>query len=162
MLAPLGFPLIARYLFASNARTVAKRTRALLGWEPKAPSLWEALEQDIDDAINAMGDRGKCYNLEEISHARRTDTRASLLSVAIIALFKPQERRNVGSSTIAKAQAYLVGEPPYSSTVKSLVTTDVEKSHLRSPQLITASIPIPFACDSKSGLQSSNELPEHR
>ncbi|EKG19162.1 NAD-dependent epimerase/dehydratase [Macrophomina phaseolina MS6] len=57
MLAPLGFPLIARYLFASNARTVAKRTRALLGWEPKAPSLWEALEQDIDDAINAMGDR---------------------------------------------------------------------------------------------------------
>lgn len=56
-LSALGYPLIGRYLFASNARTSAKRAKEVLGWDPKAPSLWEVLEQDIDDAIESMGDR---------------------------------------------------------------------------------------------------------
>ncbi|EOD47105.1 putative nucleoside-diphosphate-sugar epimerase protein [Neofusicoccum parvum UCRNP2] len=57
MIAALGVPLIARYLFASNARSSAERSRKMLGWEPKAPSLWEVLEQDVMDAVEAMGDK---------------------------------------------------------------------------------------------------------
>lgn len=66
-LSALGYPLIGRYLFASNARTSAKRAKEVLGWDPKAPSLWEVLEQDIDDAIESMGDRGKCSKVKDLS-----------------------------------------------------------------------------------------------
>lgn len=57
MMRALGYPGVARYMFASNARSGADRARAVLGWEGRAPGLWEVVEGDVGDAVEAMGDR---------------------------------------------------------------------------------------------------------
>jgi hypothetical protein len=50
-LADLGFPGIGFYMFANNSRASADRARKELGYAPKAPSLWESLEGDVEDAL---------------------------------------------------------------------------------------------------------------
>ncbi|OJD38682.1 nucleoside-diphosphate-sugar epimerase [Diplodia corticola] len=55
MLKSVGVPLVGRYMFASNARSAAVRAKDVLGWEPKAPSIWDVLEQDVDDAVKSLG-----------------------------------------------------------------------------------------------------------
>lgn len=57
MMSSFGFPLLGRYMFASNARTVAMRAKDVLGWEPKAPSIWDVLDQDVTDAVEALGSK---------------------------------------------------------------------------------------------------------
>ncbi|KAF2196943.1 nucleoside-diphosphate-sugar epimerase [Delitschia confertaspora ATCC 74209] len=47
MLKEIPFPGVGRYLFASNSRTRADRAKGLFGYEPKAPTLFEALEEDL-------------------------------------------------------------------------------------------------------------------
>lgn len=42
---------IALYLFTSNSRSKADRAPAELGYQPKAPTLWETLQSDIEDAL---------------------------------------------------------------------------------------------------------------
>ena len=42
------FPFLSKYLFASNSRTVAHRAVRLLGYAPKATSLWETLQSDLN------------------------------------------------------------------------------------------------------------------
>ncbi|KAF2088955.1 NAD(P)-binding protein [Saccharata proteae CBS 121410] len=56
MMASMGIPLIGRYMFASNSRTRSDRARKVLGYEPAAPSLFDTLEADIDDAIASLRD----------------------------------------------------------------------------------------------------------
>jgi nucleoside-diphosphate-sugar epimerase len=46
-----GFPRLARYLFASNSRTRAKRAEGLFGYKGEAPGLLETLEADILDTV---------------------------------------------------------------------------------------------------------------
>ena len=42
------FPMLGKYLFASNSRTLPRRAEKCFGYAPKAPSLWESLEADLD------------------------------------------------------------------------------------------------------------------
>ncbi|KAF2175102.1 NAD(P)-binding protein [Zopfia rhizophila CBS 207.26] len=51
MLKGRSIPKISRYLFASNSRTRPERAEKLFGYKPSAPTLFEALEQDISDAV---------------------------------------------------------------------------------------------------------------
>lgn len=39
------------YAFACNTRTVSERARKVLGYEPKAPSLFDCLEEDVLAAV---------------------------------------------------------------------------------------------------------------
>jgi nucleoside-diphosphate-sugar epimerase len=50
-----GFPLLGRYLFASNSRTRAERAEGLWGYKGEAPSLMDVLESDILDAVRGGG-----------------------------------------------------------------------------------------------------------
>ncbi|KAF2835764.1 NAD(P)-binding protein [Patellaria atrata CBS 101060] len=45
------YPLLGRYLFASNSRTTADRATKWLGYKPSAPSLWDTVEEDITTAL---------------------------------------------------------------------------------------------------------------
>jgi hypothetical protein len=47
MLGGFGIPHIATYMFAANSRTRADRARKVLGYEPKAPSLWDTMGADM-------------------------------------------------------------------------------------------------------------------
>ncbi|KAF2731996.1 NAD(P)-binding protein [Polyplosphaeria fusca] len=54
MVSYARWPGLARYLFASNSRTVPDRAKRLFGYEGKAPSLLECLEADTVDALGRM------------------------------------------------------------------------------------------------------------
>jgi hypothetical protein len=41
------YPGIGRYVFAANSRSKAERVPKPLGYEPKAPSIWETIEADL-------------------------------------------------------------------------------------------------------------------
>ncbi|KAF2238636.1 NAD(P)-binding protein [Viridothelium virens] len=47
MVSSWGIPHIATYMFAANSRTRADRAKAVLSYEPRAPSLWDSLEADL-------------------------------------------------------------------------------------------------------------------
>ncbi|KAI9714874.1 MAG: hypothetical protein M1820_000163 [Bogoriella megaspora] len=47
MIKSQRFPKLGTYMFAANSRTRADRARKVLGYEPKAPSLWQVLEADL-------------------------------------------------------------------------------------------------------------------
>lgn len=47
MLSDWKVPDIGAYMFAANSRTRAHRAPKLLGYEPKAPSLWDSMEADL-------------------------------------------------------------------------------------------------------------------
>lgn len=51
-LAAWGMPELGTYMFAGNSRAKAERAKKELGWEPKAPALWDTVEADIDDALS--------------------------------------------------------------------------------------------------------------
>lgn len=51
MMSAWGYPHIATYMFAANSRTRADRAKKVLGYKPKAPSLWEVLEADIEASL---------------------------------------------------------------------------------------------------------------
>lgn len=57
MMSSYGLPLLGRYMFASNSRSVATRAKDVLGWVPKAPSIWDVLEQDVSDAVETLGSK---------------------------------------------------------------------------------------------------------
>ncbi|KAJ4299428.1 hypothetical protein N0V90_004673 [Kalmusia sp. IMI 367209] len=45
------FPMLGRYLYASNSRTRAQRAEKLFGYQGKAPGLLESLEEDVLAAL---------------------------------------------------------------------------------------------------------------
>ena len=47
MMESSHYPGIGRYMFAANSRSKAERASKLLGYEPKAPSIWETMEADL-------------------------------------------------------------------------------------------------------------------
>lgn len=47
MMESRRYPGIGRYMFAANSRSKAERAPKLLGYEPKAPSIWETIEADL-------------------------------------------------------------------------------------------------------------------
>lgn len=47
MMSEWGYSDIGTYMFAANSRTRAHRAQKVLGYEPKAPTLWEAMEADL-------------------------------------------------------------------------------------------------------------------
>ena len=50
-LSERSYPDLGFYMFASNSRAKAERAAKELGYQPKAPTLWETLEADITDAL---------------------------------------------------------------------------------------------------------------
>ncbi|KIW05054.1 uncharacterized protein PV09_04209 [Verruconis gallopava] len=51
MLKAIPYPDIGFYMFSNNSRAKPERAKKELGYEPKAPTLWETVEADIDDAL---------------------------------------------------------------------------------------------------------------
>jgi hypothetical protein len=47
MLSHYGSPGIGLYMYCANSRTRADRAKKLLGYEPKAASIWESMEADL-------------------------------------------------------------------------------------------------------------------
>jgi hypothetical protein len=45
-----NMPHIVLYLWGSNSRAESARAREL-GWNPKGPSFWESLEEDVAIAV---------------------------------------------------------------------------------------------------------------
>jgi hypothetical protein len=53
MLSERRYPDLGFYMFANNSRAKADRARKELGYVPKAPSLWEVVQSDLEDALGA-------------------------------------------------------------------------------------------------------------
>lgn len=47
MMESRRYPGMGRYMFAANSRSKAERAARLLGYEPKAPNIWETMESDL-------------------------------------------------------------------------------------------------------------------
>lgn len=47
MMSAWGVPHIGTYIFAANSRTRPDRAKKVLDYDPKAPSLWDAMEADL-------------------------------------------------------------------------------------------------------------------
>ena len=45
-----GLPKLALYLWGSNSRAESARATKL-GWNPKGPSFWDSLEEDVSVAV---------------------------------------------------------------------------------------------------------------
>ena len=50
LLPEIPIPGIALYLWGSNSRADSVRARSL-GWEPRGPSFWDLLEEDVSIAV---------------------------------------------------------------------------------------------------------------
>lgn len=55
MVSAFGVPHLGTYIFAANSRTLADRAREVLGYQPKGPSLWDALEADLLACAHGRG-----------------------------------------------------------------------------------------------------------
>ena len=47
MMSAWGVPHVGTYIFAAKSRTRPDRAKKVVGYEPKAPSLWDAMEADL-------------------------------------------------------------------------------------------------------------------
>lgn len=57
MIKSRHYPSIGRHMFAANSRSKAERAPKLLGYEPKAPSIWETMEADLLAGNASKADR---------------------------------------------------------------------------------------------------------
>jgi len=44
-------PSLTKYMFGSNSRSRAERAVRLLGWKATQPSLWEVLDEDVEQGL---------------------------------------------------------------------------------------------------------------
>ena len=62
-MAAFGVPHLGTYMFGANSRSRADRAAKRLGYAPSAPSLWEALEQELYVAsqLKSMSFQGQTF-----------------------------------------------------------------------------------------------------